>query len=768
MTALQRPHDDAITGEQAALRRVATLVARAAPPEKVFAAVTEEAGRLLDAHQATMSRYVPDGTIVVAAWGKAGAAFPVGSRWSLGGRNPPTLVFQTCQPARTDDYADVSDLITQAARQHGLISLVGVPVSVEGRLWGVMLVGSTREDPLPSGTEARLAGFTELAATAIANAQARVELRGFADEQAALRRVATLVARASLPEEVFAAVTEEAGRVLDADHATMNRYDPGGARTVVAAWSSTGPTFPVGNRIGLGGGNVPTMVSQTGRAARINDYAGDDASGPIAEAVSAFGLRAAVGVPVSVEGRLWGVMIVGSWAEPLAADTEARLAGFTELAATAIASAQARMELRGFADEQAALRRVATLVARAAAPAEVFASVTEEAGRLLHADYATMNTYGPDGTSRVVAGWDSTGAVFPVGTQAMLGGQNVSTLVFQTGRAARIDDYAGASGPVADTAREFGFGAAVGVPVGVEGRMWGVMVVASREEPLPAGTEARLAGFTELAATAIANAEAQAALTASRARIVTTADQTRRRIERDLHDGAQQRLVSLVLQLREARTTVPSGAGELAQQLEHAVADVTGVLEELRETARGLHPAILAEGGLRPALAALARRSAVPVRLDVQVAGRLPEQAEIAGYYVAAEALTNTAKHAHATTVDVQVTASEDLLRVRVSDDGLGGADFARGSGLIGLRDRTEALGGEICLHSPPGAGTVLEIALPLGPGGPGLPPDADGPAENATRGLAADPGTRIDHPGAARPAERDPSAPDRDGRPPG
>jgi len=239
-----------------------------------------------------------------------------------------------------------------------------------------------------------------------------------------------------------------------------------------------------------------------------------------------------------------------------------------------------------------------------------------------------------------------------------------------------------------------------------------MIVGSTKEQPLPPDTEARLAGFTELAATVIANAESQAALAASRARIVATADQTRRRIERDLHDGAQQRLVSLALELREARMTVPPGAGELAQQLE--VADVTGVLEELRETARGLHPAILAEGGLRPALAALARRSAIPVRLDIQVTGRLPEQAEIAAYYVVAEALTNTAKHAHATTADVQVTASQDALRVRVSDDGLGGADFANGTGLVGLRDRTEALGGQTWLHSPPGAGTDLEITLPL------------------------------------------------------
>jgi signal transduction histidine kinase len=255
----------------------------------------------------------------------------------------------------------------------------------------------------------------------------------------------------------------------------------------------------------------------------------------------------------------------------------------------------------------------------------------------------------------------------------------------------------------------------VGVPISAGGRLWGLMVVSStQEEPLPAGTEAKLAGFTELAATAIANAESQAALDASRARIMATADQTRRRIERDLHDGAQQRLVSLALRLREAQTTVPPGARQLAQQLKDAVAETTGVLEELRETARGLHPAILAEGGLGPALAALAGRSVVPVRLDCQVTGRLPEPAEIAGYYVAAEALTNTAKHAHATTVDIQVTAGEDFLRVRVSDDGLGGADPARGSGLVGLRDRTEALGGQIWLHSPPGEGTILEITLPL------------------------------------------------------
>src|SRR5215472_5085455 len=275
----------------------------------------------------------------------------------------------------------------------------------------------------------------------------------FAGEQAALRRVATLVARGAPPEEVFAAVTEEAGRLLGADYGSMARCDPDATRTVVANWSRTGAVvFPVGTRTRLGGRNVSTLVFQTGRPARIDDYA--DTSGPVAKTAREFGLRAGVGAPVNVEGRLWGVMVAGSKAGPMPAGTEARLAGFTELAGTAIANAQARVEVRGFAEEQAALRRVAMLVARGAPPEEVFAAVTEEAGRLLQADYGSMARCDPDATRTVVANWSRTGAaVFPVGSRTRLGGRNVSTLVFQTGRPARIDDYADTSGPVAETAR---------------------------------------------------------------------------------------------------------------------------------------------------------------------------------------------------------------------------------------------------------------------------------------------------------------------------
>jgi signal transduction histidine kinase len=568
-----------------------------------------------------------------------------------------------------------------------------------------------------------------------------------AGEQAALRRVATLVAHGVPPAEVLAAVAGEAGRLLGADYAAMIRYDPDGARTVVATTSSAGAPFP-DNRLKLGGLNVPTLVLQTGRAARIDDYAGG--SGPIAEAVREFGLRASVGVPVSVEGRLWGIMIVGSRVGPLPAGTEARLAGFADLATTAIANAQARLELRGFAEEQAALRRVATLVARAAPQEELFAAVTEEAGRLLHADYATLNRYDPDGTLTVVATWDSTGPSVPVGSQRSLGGQNVNTMVFQTHRPARIDDYARASGPAGDAAHGIGLRAGVGVPVSVEGRLWGVMLVGSRAGPLPAGTEERLAGFTELAATAIANGEAQAALTASRARIVATADATRRRIERNLHDGAQQRLVSLTLDLRAAEAALPAGTGGVAQQLDDVAAGMDGVLEDLREIARGLHPAILADGGLRPALKSLARRSAIPVDLDLQVDRRLPEPVETAAYYTVAEALTNTAKHARATAADIEVAESDGLLHIHMRDNGRGGADLSHGSGLVGLKDRAEALGGHLRLHSPPGAGTTLELALPLDDPGRAGPPTG-----------TVDPLHRFDHP----PAEPDPSAPHHDAR---
>ncbi|MDT7642530.1 MAG: hypothetical protein QOC83_6818, partial [Pseudonocardiales bacterium] len=706
--------------EQAALRRVATLVARGVTATEAFAAVAHEVGTVLGADATTIVRLDPDGAVtVLIRVGDHPDAIPVGSRWTLDPPLPLAVALRTASPARLDDYSQAPGAYGARIRELGIQAAVAAPIVVEGRLWGAIAVG-TRHGHFGAEAEERMVGFTKLIATAIANAEGRAQLeesRGelgrLAEEQAALRRVATLVARGLPPADVVAAVTEEVGRLLRVSHATMSHYEPDGTRVVTAAWSSGGRSQIVGDRASHGGRNVATLVFQTGLPARIDNY--DEASGPAAAAARESGMRAAVGVPISVDGRLWGVMFVGSTRrEPLPADTEARLAGFTELIATAIANAHSRMELRGFADEQAALRRVATLVARAAPPEEVLAAVTEEAARLLNAHHASMSRFEPDGATRVAAAWGST---LPIGTRVDFGGRNVNTLVFQTGRPARVDDYDVASGAAAEGARKLGIRASVGVPVSVDGRLWGVMFVAStRREPLPADTEARLAGFTELIGTAIANAEAQAALTASRARIVVAADDTRRRIERDLHDGTQQRLVTLGLEMRLAQSTVPPELPELHTQIGKMADGLTGAVDELREIARGIHPSILSEGGLGPALRTLARRAAIPVTVDIRTDTRPAHRIEVAAYYVASEAVTNTTKHAHASAAHVTVEQRDTLLHLSIRDDGVGGADPTRGTGLIGLRDRVQALGGSIEVSSPSGAGTAILVELPLQP----------------------------------------------------
>jgi len=525
---------------------------------------------------------------------------------------------------------------------------------------------------------------------------------------------------------VFAAVAEEVGRLLQVDYTILSRFEPDRVATVVGAWTrvgGAGPT-PRHTRIPLGGG-IHTLMFDSGGPARVDDYAA--ASGPCAAVDDRFGIRCMVGVPIRVEGRLWGALVVASAHQrPPPGDTEARLATFAELAATAIANAQARVELRGFAEEQAALRRVATLVAQGAMPEKVFAAVVGEVRRVLAVDVTVMCRYDPDRMLTYV-GWSQSGNQGPLGVQVPLGGRNVARVVFETGRPARIDDYGEASGAAADIVRPFGLRSAVGVPVKVEGRLWGVMTVASTgerppegtEDRLPADTEGRLAGFTELVATAVANTEARAAVAASRARIVAAADSARRRIERDLHDGAQQRLVSLALRLRgPVRAALPPGADELRAQLDEVATEVISALDDLRELARGIHPSGLVTGGLRPALRTLARRSAVYVELDLGVECRLPEQVEIAAYYVVSEALTNAAKHAGASMLHVAVHADDAdggaVLCVEVRDDGCGGADLSGGSGLVGLKDRVEALGGRIKIESPVGHGTVVHVALPI------------------------------------------------------
>jgi signal transduction histidine kinase len=382
--------------------------------------------------------------------------------------------------------------------------------------------------------------------------------------------------------------------------------------------------------------------------------------------------------------------------------------------ATKDALVRAEERARELAEEQASLRRVATLVARESSSARLFAAVAEEVAHVVGVPLVSIVRYEADGTATELAGWSKSGEPLPLERTLLLDGCGIVASVRRTGGPARVDDDEDCANPAADVLRRAGIVSVVGSPIVDEGRLWGAMVVLSTQlEPLPAGTEARLVDFTELIAAAIAIAESRAELTASRARIAAAADETRRRIERDLHDGAQQQLVSLALTLRSAAMTVPAELGELRAQIAQVAEGLTRALEELHQMARGIHPAIVSEGGIGPALEMLVRRSAVPVELDVSSDRRFPESVEVAVYYVVSEALTNAAKHAHASVVRVDVEADDATVRLSIRDNGVGGADPGHGSGLVGLRDRVGAIGGTIEIASPVGTGTALLVTLP-------------------------------------------------------
>jgi PAS domain S-box-containing protein len=375
-------------------------------------------------------------------------------------------------------------------------------------------------------------------------------------------------------------------------------------------------------------------------------------------------------------------------------------------------------ELRVLADQQASLRRVATLVARGVAPSEVFSAVAVELARCLGMHNSCLLRYEHDGSGVLLAAGEDPGWMkVPIGTRVSFEGDNVPAIVYRTGRTTRMDYHRleQARGFGSAYLRKLGVRSTVGAPIIVAGRLWGVAGIASTQaDRLAPDIEARIADFTELVATAIANAQTRAELTASRVRIVAAADDARRRFERDLHDGAQQRLVALGLELRAMAAGPPIEARALDQQISRIVDGLTAVSKEIQEISRGIHPAILSNGGLGPALKALARRSTVPAELQVSVDRRLPDSAEVAAYYIVAEALTNAAKHAQASQVNVRAEIRSGDLHLAIRDDGIGGANTAKGSGLIGLVDRVEACGGAMRIFSEPGAGTSLDARIPI------------------------------------------------------
>jgi signal transduction histidine kinase len=500
--------------EQAALRRIATLVVRGMPQEKVFAAAVEEVGRLLPVDYAYLWRFEPDGScVVVGSWGKEDRQVPIGFRREVGGKNLVTMVVDTLRSARIDNYSDASGPLGEFAQAGGVRSAVGTPILVEDTLWGVVAAGSRQEQPLPADTEGRLRSLTELLASAIASGESRAGLARLAEEQAALRRVATLVARKVPQEEVFAAVTEEVLELIQVDTTIMGRYESDDSFTSVARAGGPDGHIPVGSRLPLGGKNLATTVFETGRPARLDSYA-ETASGPVGSTVREADIRSSVATPIAVEGRLWGLIAAGSThPTPLPADTEARLSSFTDLVATAIANTESRADAARLADQQTALRHVATLVARGVAPEEVFASVTDSIERLLPVDFAYMSRYEPDGTVVVLASSGRTFDHFSVGARWKLGGRNLATTVLETGRPGRLDGFLDASGPLGATGRDSGIRSAAATPILVEDRVWGIVIAGSTlERPLPPETEARLADFTDLVATALANAQSRAAL----------------------------------------------------------------------------------------------------------------------------------------------------------------------------------------------------------------------------------------------------------------
>jgi signal transduction histidine kinase len=369
--------------------------------------------------------------------------------------------------------------------------------------------------------------------------------------------------------------------------------------------------------------------------------------------------------------------------------------------------------------EQAALRRLATMVASGTPAPALFGRVCEELGELLEVKSTDMIRYENNRFATVVGSWtgDDTPS-FPVGERIPVEGESVTAKLYRSGRPERVDDYDDAEGELAERLREFGVRSVVGAPIHVAGGLWGAIMVSSElAQVFPAGTEARIGSFAELVTAALANVDAREQLAASRARIVEAADAARRRIERDLHDGAQQRLVSLALNLHRLESGLEPNS-PAAREVAVARAELDAALEELRELARGIHPSILTDRGLAAALAGVAGRSTVPIELDLDSCADLPLSVQTTAYFFVVEALTNASKHADPDRIEVRVAVRERHAMIEVRDDGCGGVDPARGSGLSGLADRVSALGGTLEIKSAAGAGTTIRARLPLTPPG--------------------------------------------------
>ena len=483
----------------------------------------------------------------------------------------------------------------------------------------------------------------------------------------------------------------------------------------VAPESTFGTVFLLGVLVVSAGWGMRLSVATSLLSALVYVHFHMETHGAVMPIYSEDIVSIAVFIPVALLANI----LVGQ-ARLRTAEAEQRTVEADRAAAAAQAAQKlieaSHAEVSELAAQQAALRRVATLVARGSPPEDVYPTAVDELARGFGLDHVALLLFPGDGTSTVLASRDAKGTPkFPAGERIPLDGDTVTTLVARTGAPARVDDYAVVHGAGAARIREVGIRSAVGAPILVAGRVYGVLLVGSSQPyEFPPDTEVRVGDFADLVGTAITNAETRAALTASRARIVTAADQSRRRFERDLHDGAQQRVISLGLGLRAVEACVPDDQPELRVLISHLVDGLSSLSTELQEFSRGIHPAILSKGGLGPALRSLARRCPVPVDLDVDLPEPVCESVGVAAYYVVAEALTNAAKYAAAETIVITAALGDDTLDLMIDDDGIGGAVAGGGSGLIGLKDRVEALSGELTITSPLGVGTTITARIPL------------------------------------------------------
>jgi PAS domain S-box-containing protein len=661
---------------------VARVLAGGADPPHVYERLLEAMGAALRWDLAAAWEVAGDGTMRCAAvWcapGVSGARFAAATRalHLARGEGLPGRVWATGRPVRIVDlHADPNFPRAPAARRAGLRCGLCFPVrGARGVIGAIELFACVEH----SGSRALLQTMASLGrqiGQAVERARAEQALRE------------SMARKSAILDAAFdCVITMDAeGRVVEANRATERifGYDPEEIVGRDLADLIIPEELREPHRRGL------RRYLATGRGRMLN------------HPLELTGLRA--------DGSVFPVEVAITRLE---IDGPAQFTGYLR---DVTDRQRADAELRALAVEQAALRRVATLVASEGDPREVFSAVTEEVGRLLGAQSANMIRYEGGDEATVVGGWSAPGIPsVEVGPRVPLDGDTVSVRVWRTGRPARVDSYEGLTGELAAQLRGLGFRCAVAAPIALGGRLWGAVIVSAMHDGAFApGDGDRISSFAELAAQALANAETREQLAASRARIVEAGDAERRRLERNLHDGAQQRLVATALTLRLVERRVGADPGAVPALLAQAHGEVEQALDELRELARGLHPAVLTDRGLGAALEALATCATVPVEVVGAPGDRLPERVEAAAYFVVSEALANVAKYACANAVRVEVERADGHLVVTVSDDGVGGADAAGGTGLRGLADRVEALGGRLDVSSPPGAGTTLRARVP-------------------------------------------------------